>query len=299
LYPLENIITNAFHHQSTDAISLFIDGGVIYNCVRNIVCEQGGTSAKGIVVSDADNKSTGNDISVIDNCGGGNTISEHFYENNFVQRRGYATARNFRTTQLIRQNENIQISEKAFDIQGVTDGNHVKLITIDTQGLVKGRSLTVDLDVKCSGAQLNAKLWGAYATARYQIIGNASGSVSVKTISALSDYDLFNAPIVSGYKVIFSVKFPMYTGAAVGNAIYCDYRISGEDGTWKVTEHKTPEAVTDPTRVGSCAMQTTINGETASRPSSAIRGQMYFDTTLKKPIWYNGSAWIDATGATV
>lgn len=299
LYPLENIITNAFHHQSTDAISLFIDGGVVYNAIQNIVCEQGGTTAKGIVVSDADNKSTGNDISVIDNCGGGNTISENFYENNSVKRRGFESVRNFRTTNFVRRNENIQISEKAFDISGVTDGNHVKLITVDTKSLVRGRSLTVELDVKCAGPQLNSKLWGAYATARYHIIGNASGSVSVKTISALSDYDLFNAPIVSGNKVIFSVRFPKFTGSAVGNAIYCDYRISGEDGTWTVTEHKTPETVADPVRVGSCAMQTTANGATENRPGAAISGQMYFDTTLKKPIWFNGSAWVDATGATV
>ena len=41
-------------------------------------------------------------------------------------------------------------------------------------------------------------------------------------------------------------------------------------------------------------------GSTALRPSSqrAI-GQMYFDTTLGKPIWWFGTVWVDATGATV
>jgi hypothetical protein len=29
------------------------------------------------------------------------------------------------------------------------------------------------------------------------------------------------------------------------------------------------------------------------------KGQFYFDTTLNKPIWWTGSAWVDATGATV
>ena len=28
-------------------------------------------------------------------------------------------------------------------------------------------------------------------------------------------------------------------------------------------------------------------------------GYQYFDTTLSKPIWWNGTAWVDATGATV
>jgi hypothetical protein len=40
---------------------------------------------------------------------------------------------------------------------------------------------------------------------------------------------------------------------------------------------------------------------TASRPSavSAGAGAQMFDTTLGKPIWSDGSAWVDATGATV
>jgi hypothetical protein len=38
------------------------------------------------------------------------------------------------------------------------------------------------------------------------------------------------------------------------------------------------------------------NGATASRPSNAKAGQMFFNTTLGKPIWYNGSLWKDAIG---
>lgn len=44
-----------------------------------------------------------------------------------------------------------------------------------------------------------------------------------------------------------------------------------------------------------CISSTTIN-----RPTVNLRaGQMYFDTTLSKPIWWNGTAWIDATGEEV
>lgn len=43
-----------------------------------------------------------------------------------------------------------------------------------------------------------------------------------------------------------------------------------------------------------------LTGNTGSRPTTNLfSGLMYFDTTLNKPIWYNGSAWKDATGATV
>lgn len=43
------------------------------------------------------------------------------------------------------------------------------------------------------------------------------------------------------------------------------------------------------------------SGDTASRPTtSLVVGQMYYDTTLNKPIWYKGSStWVDATGTTV
>lgn len=43
-------------------------------------------------------------------------------------------------------------------------------------------------------------------------------------------------------------------------------------------------------------------GTTAERPTNVFdtdAGHMYFDTTLNKPVWWNGSAWVDSTGATV
>ncbi len=44
----------------------------------------------------------------------------------------------------------------------------------------------------------------------------------------------------------------------------------------------------------------TDNGTTAIRPTTAVRGQYYFDTTLNKPIWFgNSNAWVDATGTPV
>lgn len=40
-------------------------------------------------------------------------------------------------------------------------------------------------------------------------------------------------------------------------------------------------------------------GNTSNRPISASKGFQYFDTTINKPIFWDGSKWIDATGATV
>lgn len=39
-------------------------------------------------------------------------------------------------------------------------------------------------------------------------------------------------------------------------------------------------------------------GATGARPGSPNTGEPYFDTTLGYTIWYNGSNWVDATGAT-
>ena len=40
-------------------------------------------------------------------------------------------------------------------------------------------------------------------------------------------------------------------------------------------------------------------GNSADRPSSPLAGEMYYDWTVGKPIWWTGTVWIDATGTTV
>ena len=46
-------------------------------------------------------------------------------------------------------------------------------------------------------------------------------------------------------------------------------------------------------------MGTNAKGNTAGRPSSPYIGQFYYDTTVTKPIWWNGDNWKDGTGSTV
>lgn len=42
------------------------------------------------------------------------------------------------------------------------------------------------------------------------------------------------------------------------------------------------------------------SGISSQRPTLSLTvGQMYFDITLKKPIWYDGTAWVDSTGVYV
>jgi hypothetical protein len=42
------------------------------------------------------------------------------------------------------------------------------------------------------------------------------------------------------------------------------------------------------------------SGTTADRPTLQLQiGQMYYDTTLQIPIWYNGTVWKNASGTAV
>ena len=41
-----------------------------------------------------------------------------------------------------------------------------------------------------------------------------------------------------------------------------------------------------------------LKGGTSNRPNG-VTGMMFFDTTIGKPIWYNGTKWVDANGADV
>lgn len=42
---------------------------------------------------------------------------------------------------------------------------------------------------------------------------------------------------------------------------------------------------------------TAESGATGARPTFAVTtGQMFFDSTLGKPVWWDGAAWVDATG---
>lgn len=42
------------------------------------------------------------------------------------------------------------------------------------------------------------------------------------------------------------------------------------------------------------------SGATANRPTERLEvGQYYFDTTIGRPIWYNGTNWINAAGTVV
>ena len=47
-------------------------------------------------------------------------------------------------------------------------------------------------------------------------------------------------------------------------------------------------------------LSTPSAGDTASRPITGLQvGQFYFDTTINRPIWWDGTNWINAAGTVV
>jgi len=43
----------------------------------------------------------------------------------------------------------------------------------------------------------------------------------------------------------------------------------------------------------------TRNSTTALRPTTSVLGESYFDTTVNKPVWWNGTNYQDAAGNVV
>lgn len=43
----------------------------------------------------------------------------------------------------------------------------------------------------------------------------------------------------------------------------------------------------------------TRNSTTALRPTTSVLGEFYFDTTAGLPVWWNGTAYVDAAGNVV
>jgi hypothetical protein len=41
----------------------------------------------------------------------------------------------------------------------------------------------------------------------------------------------------------------------------------------------------------------TLNGITANRPTSSVTGQRYFDTTIGRPVYWQGTKWVDGAGS--
>ena len=60
------------------------------------------------------------------------------------------------------------------------------------------------------------------------------------------------------------------------------------------------DAINNQIQQAVATLSTPNAGTTASRPSTSLQvGQFYFDTTINRPIWWDGTNWINAAGTVV
>lgn len=95
-------------------------------------------------------------------------------------------------------------------------------------------------------------------------------------------------------------------GAAVWSGVLQDTTYSDAEIKTKYENNADTNAFTDAEKLKLSALDTDdilhqgTTGTTASRPTvNLLIGQYYFDTTLSKPIWWNGTAWTDGIGTVV
>ena len=79
-----------------------------------------------------------------------------------------------------------------------------------------------------------------------------------------------------------------------------DVVFSGNSSYISIVDNNVGNALTNPLFWGYLAKGATSGyGTTDNRPSPTTIGEQYFDTTISKPIWHNGTNWVDATGTNV
>ena len=127
-----------------------------------------------------------------------------------------------------------------------------------------------------------------------------------------SDAPFIHGPTGSGILQVFGVGSDLALGAGqfdgsaevVVSAIDTDVSASALSGTgtssisFDASSTVSGQTITTlaTTRLSQAAFCTPASGSTSQRPGNAQTGQMFFDTTLNQPIWWNGSTWVAPTG---
>lgn len=155
---------------------------------------------------------------------------------------------------------------------------------------VSGLNLSVAPEVHFSNANMEKSL------VRQSTMKNHIVSVDIPN-SLLQDSLTIDAHIGiyegETFKVIEKVQIPI-----IPRKRPADYRIQDSDEEIYSFNRLENMIVNLDSKV-SGFMNTQV-GTTENRPTENLTvGQMYFDTTLGKPIWYKSDGWIDATGSVV
>ena len=123
-----------------------------------------------------------------------------------------------------------------------------------------------------------------------------------RRLSVIDDVNnhCFNVPIIGGIYKRDKANFNTYYSPDI-NSIASENRAKEGDIMYNKETQKLIVFYNSSTykEVNLLNADTPLGGPNTSRPLSPIRGVCYYDTNLGKPIWWTGTQWVDATGASV
>lgn len=102
----------------------------------------------------------------------------------------------------------------------------------------------------------------------------------------INDCDLYIYDSVTNNCTIHAKAIPKYGEWIIGDMVVVDGNTYTYNGKSWLDASGTPSSVVR-------------SGITGERPQNVLAGFCYFDKTINKPVWWNGSSWTDANGATV
>ena len=120
-------------------------------------------------------------------------------------------------------------------------------------------------------------------TMQFYYTGSVDTGVDVFKVSSMEEKVVIQKP-----SIVFNAQY------------FKNHKIYEEDGILHFAKLGEDGAVAD--SVSFSDVIKTINnasGATANRPSNPYTGFCYFDTTIIRPIWFDGTKWVDNAGVTV
>jgi len=145
----------------------------------------------------------------------------------------------------------------------ILNGNPSTTLQAATKGYVDSNFLALAGGTMTGTLTLNGDPASSLQAATKQYVDNFTGSTNIVTLGTIATGSI-------PYTLVTGKTFP--SGTIVGTS--------------------DAQTLTNKTIV-------VTNGNTASRPGAPVTGQVYIDTQIGLPIWYNGSNWKDFAGNTV